>query len=107
MQHDILKILFGLDLRSNFEVDFPRLSPASPSVRPLPCGLTLVSVSRMIHRCIRVIHSVWIAGIPISLADACRTACFFPTTIPVGIRFPGMTDGTQPAGRARDGNDAI
>ena len=32
---------------------------------------------------------------------------FYPTTIPVGIRFPGMADGTQPAGRARDGNDAI
>ena len=30
-----------------------------------------------------------------------------PTTIPVGIRFPGMVDGTQPAGRTRDGNDAI
>ena len=29
------------------------------------------------------------------------------TTIPVGIRFPGMGDGTQPAGQARDGNDAI
>ena len=32
---------------------------------------------------------------------------FYPTTIPVGIRFPDMADGTQPAGRTRDGNDAI
>ena len=31
----------------------------------------------------------------------------YTTTIPVGIRFPGMADGTQPAGRARDGNDVI
>ena len=31
---------------------------------------------------------------------------FYPTTIPsVGIRFPGIADGTQPASRARDGND--
>ena len=29
------------------------------------------------------------------------------TNIPVGIRFPGMADGTQSAGRARDGNDVI
>ena len=35
MQHDILNIFLDLDLRSNFEVDFPRLSPANPSVRPL------------------------------------------------------------------------
>ena len=35
MQHDILKILLDLDLRSTFDGDFPRLSPASPSVRPL------------------------------------------------------------------------
>ena len=35
MQHDILNILLGLDLRSNFEVDFPRLSQETPSVRPL------------------------------------------------------------------------
>ena len=32
---------------------------------------------------------------------------FYPTTIPVGIRFRGMADGTSPAGRARDGNDVI
>ena len=32
---------------------------------------------------------------------------FYPSTIPVGILFPGMVDGTQPAGRARDGNDVI
>ena len=31
----------------------------------------------------------------------------YPTTIPVGIRFSGMADGTRPAGRARDGNDVI
>ena len=32
---------------------------------------------------------------------------FYPTTIPASIGFPGMADGTQPAGRARDGNDII
>ena len=32
---------------------------------------------------------------------------FYPSTIPVGIRFLGMADGTQPSGRARDGNDVI
>ena len=67
------------------------------------CGLTLVSVSRIMQRCIRVIHSVWIAGIPPSLADS----MFYPTIIPVGISFPGMADGTQPVGRARDGNDVV
>ena len=32
---------------------------------------------------------------------------FYLTTIPASIRFHGMADGTQPAGRARDGNDVI
>ena len=35
MQHYKLEILLDHDLRSNFEVDFSRLSSASPSVRPL------------------------------------------------------------------------
>ena len=32
---------------------------------------------------------------------------FYLSTTPVGIRFLGMSDGTQSAGRARDGNDVI
>ena len=107
MQHDILMILLDLDLRSNFEVDFPRLSPASPSVRPLRMWFD-ACLCLQNHTQMHPSDSFSLDSRDTTLpCGYMPDSMFYPTTIPVGIRFPGMADGTQPAGRARDGNDVI
>ena len=107
MQHDMLKTLVDLDPRSNFEVDFPRLSPASPSVRPLRMWFD-VCVCLQNHTQMHPSDLFSLGSRDTTLPCGCMPdSMFYPTTIPVDIRFPGMADGTQPAGRARDGNDVI
>ena len=107
MQHDILNILLDLVLKSNFEVDFPRLSPASPSVRPLRMWFD-ACLCLQNHTQMPPSDSFRLDSRDITLPCGCMPdSMFIPTTIPVGIRFPGMADGTQPAGRARDRNDVI
>ena len=107
MQRDILKVLLDLDLRSNFKVDFPRLSPASPLVRPLRMWFD-ACLCLQNHTQMHPSDSFSFDSRDTTLSCGCMPdSMFYPTTIPVGMRFPGMADGTQPAGRVRDGNDVI
>ena len=108
MQRDILNFPLDLDLRSNSEVDFPGLSPASSLVSPLRMWLDACLCLQNHPQMLQPSDSFLLGSRDTILPCGCLPdSIFYPSTVPVGIRFPGMADGTQPAGQARDGNDVI